>query len=320
VEEVGPAICPSDSFSITSSDLNINVVAGNIISTLEDSDNEIDLTTEGAHIFSDFGEEVDWKLNISNGTQEKNYSGTSAKLDVYWYGQPDKFLDSKLQFDEGNITVSLTVVCHDAVQKSFNLIGEQNFSSLNSQYGFLLRDWDKNGVFPVLEDSFNGADGWAGGANALDSWDANYYDDVFSSPAGGKYMQLHGYGTGSYWYLGGTSIDMSNFSDLVSTENLDSLYLNVLVSAEDGAINTGSQIALKAAGKTYLRLEDINWRGWKMLSYKLSDFATSSGAKLSSINITTFVMQLGAQPEQSSDLKVRYDFVLFTVGAPLFEQ
>lgn len=318
LDEVGPKICPSDSFSISSSDLNIDVVSGDLNSSLEDSENKIDLSSEGVHIFSDFGEEVDWVLNVSNGTQEKNYSGTSTKLDVYWYGQPDKFLDSKLQFDPGNVTVSLTVVCHEVVQKSFNLVGKQNFSDLNPKFGTLLRDWDQNGVFPVLTDTFNGADGWNGGSNALNIWDVGYYDKV-PSPAAGDYLQLHGEGDGSYWYFGATSFPTNNLKDYLGTENLDSLYFNIMVSAEDGIVNAGSQIGLQAAGKTYLRLESINWKGWKLLSYKVSDFATTSGKNIESINILNCVLQLGAQPEQSSELKVKYDFIIMTVGAPLFE-
>jgi len=318
VEEVGPLICPSDTFSLTADDLKIDVVSADTEVAIESSNNELDLSSGGAHFFSDFGEEVDWELTISNETQTKNYSGNGAQMDIYWYGQPNKYVDSKLQFDLGKVEVTLKVVCHDPVSKAFDLLGTQDFSSLNPKYGILIRDWDGHGLFPTLGDTFNVADGWQGAGGGITTWNVDYLN-IFSSPSGGEYLQLHGAGSPS-WYLGGHSFPTDGLSDNLGTQNVDSLYLNILVSAEEGAINTGSQIAVGVSGVNYLRVEDVNWEGWKLLSYKFSDFATNSGAPLPSTNIESFVLQLGAQPEQSSDLKVRYDFVLVTVGAPLFEE
>ncbi|MFT4899503.1 MAG: hypothetical protein ACI9U0_001301 [Flavobacteriales bacterium] len=321
VEEVGPLICPTDSFSLTTSDLIIEVVSGETETPLELSNNEVDLSTGGAHISSDFGEVVDWELTISNGSQEKNYSGKSAVMDIFWYGQPNKFENSKLQFDvDKEIEVSLTVVCHEKVTKNLNIVGTQNFSSLNSKYGILLRDWDKNGSFPIDSNHFTVADGWEGEnePGGITVWNLDYLDD-FSSPAGGKYIQLHGSGTPN-WYLGSHSFPTDGLGDLLSSQNVDSLYVNVMVSSEEGAENTGSQIALQVAGENYSKVEDINWTGWKLLSYKFSDFSKNSGASVPNSNVQSFILQLGASPEQSSNLKVRYDFILVTVGAPLFEQ
>jgi hypothetical protein len=318
VEEVGPLICPTDSFSLTTSDLIIEVVSGETETALELSNNEVDLSTGGAHISSDFGEVVDWELTISNGSQEKNYSGKSAVMDIFWYGQPNKFENSKLQFDvEKEIEVSLTVVCHEKVTKNLSIVGIQDFSSLNSKYGILLRDWDTNGFFPIDSNHFTVADGWAGPGPGVTEWNVDYLDD-FSSPSGGRYIQLHGIGIPN-WYLGAHSFPTVGLNDLLSSENVDSLYVNVMVSAEDGAENTGSQIAMSVAGFNYSKVESVNWTGWKLLSYKFSDFKSNSGSPLPNSNIESFVLQLGAQPERSSDLKVKYDFVLITVGAPLFE-
>ena len=318
VEEIGPLICPSDTFSLTSDDLKIAVVSGDAEVSIESLDNELNLSSGGAHFFSDFGEEVDWELTITNGTQTKNYSGNGAQMDVFWYGQPNKYVDSKLQFDiEKEVEVTLNVVCNDPVSKTFDLLGIQDFSSLNPKYGVLIRDWDKNGLFPTLADTFNVADGWQGAGGGITTWSVDYLN-VFSSPSGGKYLHLYGAGNPS-WYLGGHSFPTVGLSDSFGTQNVDSLYLNILVSAEGDAINTGSQIAMGVSGVNYLKVEDVNWQGWKLLSYKFSDFATNSGSPLPNTNIESFVLQLGAQPEQSSDLKVRYDFILVTVGAPLFE-
>ena len=91
IEKVGPDICPSDQFSLTVEDLVINVVSPGSSQPLEDVGNALDLTSEGLNIQSNFGEEVPWILTLSNGSQTKTFSGTGESLNVYWYGQPDKF-------------------------------------------------------------------------------------------------------------------------------------------------------------------------------------------------------------------------------------
>ena len=149
IEKVGPDICPSDQFSLTVEDLVINVVSPGSSQPLEDVGNALDLTSEGLNIQSNFGEEVPWILTLSNGSQTKTFSGTGESLNVYWYGQPDKFDGAKMQFDEGAVTAELSVVCFEAVSKTFQLSGTQNFSTLDSNFGVLLRDWDKNGAYPV---------------------------------------------------------------------------------------------------------------------------------------------------------------------------
>ena len=319
LEEVGPRICPSDSFSLTTSDLKIEVISGETETALELSNNEVDLSTGGAHISYDFGEVVDWELTISNGSQVKNYSGISSVMDVFWFGQPNKYENSKLQFDiEKEVEVSLTVVCRDKVTKNISIVGTQDFSSLNPRYGILLRDWDENGEYPILADTFNVADGWAGKGAGVTEWNVDYTDD-FSSPSGGKYIQLPGVGLPN-WYLGAHSFPTGGLNGLLSSENVDSLYVNVMVSGEEGGENAGSQIAMAVGGVNYSKVESLNWTGWKLLSYKFSDFKTTSGSPLPNSNIESFILQLGAQPEKSSDLKVRYDFILVTVGAPLFEE
>lgn len=322
IEKVGPDICPSDQFSLTSDDLVINVVSSGSSQALEAAGNNLDLTSEGLNIQSNFGEEVPWTLTLSNGSQTKSFSGTGESFNIYWYGQPDKFDGTKMQFDAGAVTVELSVVCHDAVSKTFQLTGTQNFSSLNSNFGVLLRDWDKNGAYPVDDvtyDPVTEVDGWSGKGGGIDVWEFQYYD-THSSPGGGLYAQFHGAGENGLWYLGSHSFTLTDFEDLIPTQNVDSLYVNIFSSAEEGAINTGSQIAVILNGESYGAVEAINWSGWKLLSYKLSDFKTMAGVNLPSTDITDFVLQLGAQPEQSNDLKVRYDFVLITVGAPLFSE
>ncbi len=182
-----------------------------------------------------------------------------------------------------------------------------------------MRDFDQNGAFPVAGDVYSVADGWRGSGGGADPWEYEYYSET-PSPAGGKYGQFSAVTPAPSWYLGATSFPLTGIQDLLITENVDSLYLNIFVMADEDLPNAGSQIGLQASSQTFLRLEDINWKGWKLLTYKLGDFARTSGAQLTTTNIDNFVLQLGAQPEQATELKVLYDFALITYGSPLFEE
>ena len=318
VEKVGPDICPSDDFSLTSDKLEIYVLSSST-STLEDAGNKLDLdASEGLNIKSDFGEVVDWKITISNSTQSKVFSGKGSSLDVYWYGQPGKFDGEKMNFDPGNVTVELSVVCLEPVSKTFELSGKQNFSSLHPKFGVLLRDWDKNGIYPVSSGTYTAADGWKGGGGGVDTFSVEYFDEYYS-PAGNKYVQIYADFENPQWYLGAHSIDLLSFKNYLPTENTDSLYLNIF-SSSDGGNNTGSQVAFQVGGTSYLGLEQINWTGWKFLSYQFSGLTTNSGDSLKTTDISAFVLQLGAAPEKSKELTVRYDFILVTYGEPLFTE
>ncbi len=319
IEKVGPDICPSDEFSLTSDKLEIYVLSDTVLA-LEDVENKLDLeASQGINIKSDFGEVVDWKITISNSSQSKFYSGTSNKIDIYWYGQPDKFDGQKVDFDPGKVSVELSVFCREPVSKTFEISGKQNFSSLNPKFGVLLRDWDGNGVYPVSgADYSKDDDGWSGGAGGYKTFSVEYLND-YPSPGGNKYAQIHAEFDAVQWYLGAHSIDLSSFQDFLPTENTDSLYLN-LFSSSDGGINTGSQVAFQADGNSYLGLEQINWTGWKHLSYQFSSLTTNSGDSLKTTDLTAFVLQLGAAPEKSKELTVRYDFILITYGEPLFSE
>jgi hypothetical protein len=320
VEKVGPDICPSDEFKLTLEKLEIDVLSDTVL-TLEDAKNKLDLAAaEGINIKSDFGEVVDWKITISNSSQSKFFSGISDKLDIYWYGQPSKFDGEKVNFDPGEVTVELSVLCSESVSKTFEISGKQNFSSLNPKFGVLLRDWDGNGVYPVSGEDYSiDDDGWSGGAGGFKTFAVEYLNE-FSAPASNKYAQIYAKFDAVQWYLGAHSIDLLSFQDYLPTENTDSLYLNFF-SSSDGGINTGSQVAFKDGdNKSYLGLEQINWTGWKHLSYRFSGLTTNSGDSLKTTDLTAFVLQLGAAPEKSKELMVRYDFILITHGEPLFSE
>ena len=319
LEDIGPRICPPSDFSFSSDDLKLHVVNRNNETNIESVSNTLDLESEGLHITADFGSSVQWSLTLTNAKgQEKKYSEESDKIDIYWYGQPSKLLDNKMCFDEGDVTISLSITCMDKITKTFTLIGEQKFNNLNSKFGLLLRDWDKNGIFPVNGNSYTGADGWKGGAADANQFDFEYYD-TDPSPAGGKYVYFHAVMDAPSWYLGACDFAINGLQDSLSTGNVDSLYLNIFVKSDPDLPNAGAEIGLGTASKTYLRTEAINWEGWKFLSYKFSEFEKGSSS-LETTKLMKVVLQLGAQPEEATELTVQYDFVMITYGAPLFEE
>ena len=112
----------------------------------------------------------------------------------------------------------------------------------------------------------------------------------------------------------------------VSTDNLDSLYVNVFVSRLDDMPNVPANFGFRDTVSppntgAYLINENINWNGWKILSAKFSEFKHSkTDLPLNDIQqIREFMINFGASPNQALVTGIKYDMVLFTVGKPLFE-
>ena len=319
LEDIGPRICPPADFSFSSEEIKLFLVDKNVELNMESVGGELDLSRDGLHITADFGSSLPWSLTLSNSkSQEKTYSGNSNTIDIYWYGQPSKLIDNKMFFDEGEVTLKLNLLCMDPITKTFNLSGIQKFNNLNNKFGLLLRDWDKNGIFPVLTDVYSSPDGWRGGASGADPFVFEYYD-TDPSPAGGKHAFFRAVMDAPSWYLGASDFSIEGIKDSLFTENVDSLYLNIFVKSNPDLPNSGAEIGLTTASKSYLKTEAINWDGWKLLSYKFNEFKRGSST-LDTTRLRSVVLQLGAQPEEAAELSVQYDFVLVTYGAPLFEE
>lgn len=318
IDNIGPDICPSADFELKDNDLKLYRVQKEVETEINNGAS-IDFATDGLRIKIDFSESVKWRLTIYNASQEKFIEGEGESVDYYWYGQPSKLEGNKMFFNSGDVTVKLEVDCQEEVTKKISLSGEQKFSSLSKKFGLLIRDWDQNGSYPVDGETFSAADGWKGGGSGANPWVFDYFNAT-PSPAGGKYFEFYAKTPDPAWYLGGTSFPTAGIADSLPTTNLDSLYLNIFVRSDSELPNAGSQVALQSGGTNYLSLEDITWNGWKLLSYKLSDFKTSTGVVLPNTSIDNFVLQLGATPLQSTELRVQYDLALITVGSPLFTE
>lgn len=322
IDQVGPAICPSGDFDFTASDLKVDVLEGSTTKDLASAGNAVDLSQGGLHIHADFGEVIQWEMKIANDTEQRTYSGESDTLDIYWYGQGDKFNTEteSLQFDAGEASIEFEIVCKEMITKKFNVSGVQDFSNLNGMYGVLLRDWDQKGAFPVTGTTYDDInDGWAGAGGGANPFEFEYYNST-PSPAGGYFCQFHAETNAPSWYMGSTSYPTAGVEDILVEKNTDNLYLNIFVKADENLPNCGSQVGFQHNNVSYLKTEDITWTGWKLLSYKLNEFKSPSGDPLNSTEIANMVMQIGSQPEAVSELTVMYDFALITAGAPLFKE
>ena len=316
--EVGPEICPSDSFSFTSSDLKLDVINGVTVTDIASASNTVDFSNGGLHITGSLGEVVQWELKISNDDKQKVYSGQSDTIDIYWYGQGDKFDGTNMQFANGAASIEFEIVCLDVISKDFTVQGTQSFDNISPDFGLLIRDWDQNGDFPVQGATFAGADGWSGSGSGASPFTFDYRSPS-PSPAGGLYCEFYAFTTAPSWYLGASSFPITGITAALNTTDANDVYLNYFVKADENLPNAGSQVILKAGGGSFLLAEDITWTGWKLISHKLSDFKSATGDALEITDLTEVVLQIGAQPEAATELKVMYDFLLLTSGGPLFQ-
>ena len=62
----------------------------------------------------------------------------------------------------------------------------------------------------------------------------------------------------------------------------------------------------------------LNWDGWKLISIKFSEFKVGTSPMQSLAKGSYLSFNLGSQPSKSSEAQFNVDFVLITVGAPLF--
>lgn len=307
IEKIGPDLCPTQNFSY---DINNLIVDG-----LNEA-SEVDLSAGGLNIKAYFTEPVEWTVRIVSDDAVKVYSGKTDSINVRWFGNVDAFP----LFKSGSARIELEIACRDIMEKSFNITGDPNFKNLHPSYGVLIRDFDKNGSIPVDAEQFNAADGWNG---LKASGDTSHFDYFSEGPSigGGLYAELYAKkNEGTTWYHGGTSFPISGFEGQLSTTNADSVYLNFFCKGY-GLVNTGLEIALQVSGISFFHTEPITWEGWKFFSIKLSDLkilgGTRAGEKFTDVDgISTCLLQLGSNPEKSSEAKSGYDFLLLTVGEP----
>ena len=309
LEKIGPDICPTNSFSYNIDQLIVDGL---------DVNSKVNLGLNGLNISTKFTEEVNWTLRITSSTSSKVFSEKSDSIDVKWFGNSDALP----LFDIGDCKIEIEISCLEPFVKNFTITGKPTFSALDPSYGVLIRDWDKHGVHDVKDVVFTPDDGWKGLNGDIEQ--SFLYENTDPSFMGGYHAVMYSNSNTTTWYHGGHSFPVSKLVENLSTTNADSLYLNVLVYGY-GLANTGVEIGFQATGKSFFYTTPLEWSGWKLISVKLSEFFVRSGSavgeKLKSISLVdNVVLQLGSNPEKTSEAKSGYDFMLITVGKPFFKE
>lgn len=323
VEEVGPSICPGENFDFSADDIKLYRVGSSGTSEEVSDGDLITLDTSGLRIVADFKKEFLWDLTISKGSFEKTYSGEDSIVDVFWYGQPDKFDGTNISFSEGKVNIDLKIVCKDLITRNVNIKGKQTFKGIDHSFGMLLRDYDKNGASPVRNDSYFFLDGLVNFSpnNVADSNEV-YYTSESPSPAGGNSVVFKAAQADPTWYYGFTQFNIENEIDLLQDVSPDEIYLNFFAKKLIDAPNVPANVGFRIEGEDLmLYQEEITWDGWNYVSIPLSDFRNSNtDDPLSNVSdINWFAINLGSFPLQSRFTGVSYDMFLLTLDKPLFE-
>ena len=275
---------------------------------------------------ADFGAYVELELTISStvSSNRKFIKTKTNKIDFYWYGNTDNYPF----FGAEKCEITLRIPCQQLVKYTFNTKGNANFKKTHPNFGFLIRDFQGNGVYPVsttgpVDDAGNG---WFDG-NVTFS-----YETDNPSPMGGKYLRMKRTVVNAAWYLGGHSFPVNTatkkFQDILKITNPDSIFINFFIRAE--LPNTNMEIGLqnpKLKGTptpTHLVSGNVNWKGWKLISRSFSNMSVSSGPHAGKtitesdvLSLSNMVIQLGASPQQSNELQYDYDFIFISFGSPL---
>jgi hypothetical protein len=327
LDEIGPQLCPSDNFDFASNDLKIDViskVSGNFVfSPAASVCSTVNLDGEGLHIHAKLSETVKWELEIKleDGSVSKLYANESDTISIYWYGNGDK----KALFTAGKAEVTFRILCVDDITSSITLLNDPTFRNLHTSYGILIRDWDNNGTFPVA--TLGSPDfPWAGpdGFSWTDPLTFELtYDNSDPSPMGGYSLSLFSSQASTNWYHGATGLDKeTNFSDRIEelpTLDAEELYFNFYAKGNQDYGNTSMEFVYEDNNSTkYIWTSHVNWEGWRLISVKFSDFKAGTAPMETLDDAKYLAFQLGTQPIKSSEAQYNLDFVLITVGAPLF--
>lgn len=325
--ENGPRLCPNEKFTFTASDLEIKKitpVGENFDETSINAGAEVDFDQyEGVHFFADFGEEdtVEWELTIASKTSsnKKVYTNKSNKIDVYWYGNSESFPF----FEDEDCDITVRIPCREIVKSNIKVKGKANFKKVTPKFGILIRDFDGNGLYPVVDGNVNDVNnGWFDGNVTFT------YETEDGSPMGQRYLRMKRELSSAGWYLGGHSFPVNTadkkFENLFPTSDPNEIYLNFFLRA-DKYPNANTEIGIRNPSLgSHLATGNVNWTGWKLNSRKFSEMVITSGAQAGKTipeadvyKLNDMILQLGASPEQTKILEYDYDFIFISFGAPL---
>jgi hypothetical protein len=284
-DHIGPSLCATESFAFTA--------------PLTANSTQVDLSLGNkVNITASFNEEVAWTILITgqSSAAQKTIIGRSSGIGIDWSGNADEGFPF---FTTETCTITLTVSCKDPVSTSVS-IKANNFN----KNGVLLQNFDGSG-----QSSF-GAPPYGTNYDASQSGIKNI--PVSSSPQGGNYYRIVGDSKGTpTWFFGGT-YSLFNLSSL-AVKDATKIYFNVFVNG-NGNPNSLVSFTFTENGtpKTYNVV--VNWVGWKMVSFKLSDAGIIFPNKVSQVDVG-----LGAYPNQGTSAEVNFDFAIITENASFYQ-
>lgn len=286
-ELLGPALCPSDNFVFTIP-LNVNVSSVNFA------------TGGSAVIASQFSEEVNWTLNIKGSTSGalKTYSGRSNQVLINWRGNA---MEGYPFYTTETCIVELVLACREPIQTSVT-IQPNTFNDIYN-FGHVLQNLDGVAQPTVITNPV--------GAN-MDLPNSGIKNSpVPVSPQGGNYYRMVGAAATATWYFGGvhTNINPPTALDtLAPTE----VYFNVFING-NGTTNSLISFTFTQGGSKNINIP-VNWTGWKMVSFKLSEAGITSVAGVSGLDYS-----LGAALTQGTSAEVDLDFIILTPHKPFYD-
>jgi len=284
-DHIGPSLCATENFAFTAP-LTANAT-------------QVDLSLGNkVTITASFNEEVAWTILIVGQTSgaQKSITGRSTSIAINWIGNADEGYPF---FTTETCTITLTVSCKDPVSTSVS-IKENNFSKA----GVLLQNFDGSG-----QSSF-GAPPYGTNYDAAQSGIKN--TPVSPSPQGGSYYRIVGDSKGTpVWFFGGT-YSLFNLNSL-TVKDASKIYFNVFVNG-NGNPNSLVSFTFTENGtpKTYNVV--VDWVGWKMVSFKLSDAGIIFSNKVTQVDVG-----LGAYPNQGTSAEVNFDFAIITENTSFYQ-
>lgn len=305
---IGSGHCPSSSFAIITP---FNVTP-QVIPTIQLSTSPIVMTAE-------FNEVISWSVSIKGNTSgaTKVYSNNSKSVDLSWSGEPE----SSIFFQTETVTIEFKIACKEVVTFTREITPNTFNSYASTGKGLLLSDFDGNGS---VSNSFTygvynpSGDGWSSYFTLPNEiTEFGRLTAPLSAPQGSYYMVLKGTPSLTSWYVGGGYATVPDLATIDgATSDPDMMYVNAFIN-NGGNTTTMLGLTIKSGGVDYSKNVNLNWIGWKMVSFKLSDFETKRGISLiNALNVTDLTFELNPASAPGQPTEANIDFIIFTVNEP----
>ncbi len=304
---------------------NLNDLFGelNIIEEFQIVNDSASFNTESAYFTAKFSKIVDWKISItgvSSGAQ-KVILGKSNEINAtnsLWRGE----VTTLPFFKEENCSVLLTFPSHnDTISRSYMI-------STAKTYG--------NGSELVVSDFENGFN-----PNFYDFFQSTCLKKIESGGAGQSDKYLVQEGTCDWdWLIGYVDYYADHwYQQGTLNANPENVYINIMINGDSTLSPTNEANSLfklefwedenqdgyydLSSEDKYAVEFDVDWNGWKMISYRYSDLIlewNSGGNAIREPNkISNFRTLLLANPE-SGFAKADVDYIVWSEGSSILNQ